>query len=160
MVADDLAELPAHQRAVGLAALGCVQVAGAASLGEGRLSRLRVEIFERCFDGTALDEQTTATRWTRLLGVESPAPPSPESALELFLETVAVHGWQRVTAALTSTERGPLLADLAAAWDASGADHVVFADRVEPFAQPADLDRTRRRVETALSGVSVLVLDR
>jgi hypothetical protein len=37
---------------------------------------------------------------------------------------------------------------------------VVFGDRVDPFAQPADLDRTRRRVETALSGVSVLVFDR
>ena len=149
---------------MGLAALGCIQVAGAASLGEGRLSPLRVGIFDRCVDGTALDDQTTATRWTRLLGVESPASPSPdpslEPSLELFLETVPVHGSQHVTAALTPTERAPLLADLAAAGDASGADHVVFADRVEPFAQPADLDRTRRRVETALSGVSVLVLDR
>ena len=160
IIADDLGALPAEQRAMGLAALGCVQVAGAASLGEGRLGPLRVEIFERCVDGTALDDRTTTTRWTRLLGVGSPSCPTSDPALAAFLETVAVHGWQRVTAGLPFADRAPLLAELAAAWHTSGADHVVFADRVEPFTARADLDRTHRRVETALSGVTLLVVDR
>jgi hypothetical protein len=158
LVADDLAALPDWQRGVGLAGLGCVQVAGAASLGEGRLSAFRIEIFDRCFDGTALDDRSAATRLMRLLD-DAPAPP-PTPTLDRFLETAAVHGWHRVTGGIAPSERPALLGALADRWAASGADHVVFADGVEPWTAPIDLDRVPRRVETALSGVTVLVLDR
>jgi hypothetical protein len=132
-----------------------VQVAGAASLGEGRLGALRVEIFDRCCDGTALDDRSSSTRLARLLGQEPiPDPtagPTSDPTLERFLESAAVHGWQRVSADLVPAERAALLADVASRWAVSGADHVVFGD--------AEAD-TAPEVETTLSGVTVLVLGR
>jgi hypothetical protein len=144
IVADELATLPPDQRGPALAGLGCVQVAGAASLGQGRLGPQRVEIFERCFDGTALDDRSLSTRAARLLGADAPVDP----ALGVFLEAAAVHGWQRVTTDLAPAERAARLTAIADRWAASGADHVVFAQGV-----PC-------RVETAMSGVTVLVIDR
>jgi len=158
IVADDLAALPAHQRAVGLAALGCVQVAGAASLGEGRLSPLRVEIFERCFDGTALDDRSPSTRIERMLAGE-PGPPASD-AFDRLVDTAAVHGWQRVTGSVPATERRELLVALAKLWAQSDAEHVAFADGIESWRDAPDIASVPHRVETALSGVTVLVLDR
>jgi hypothetical protein len=155
LVADGLAALPEAQRPVALAALGCVQVAGAASLGEGRLGTQRVEIFERCFDGTALDDRSRTTRIERLLGARTELDPT----FDELLDVAAVHGWQRVTGSLDPAERVALLATVVTWWKASGADHVVFADAVEPWTAVPDLDRVPRRVETALSGVTVPVVD-
>jgi hypothetical protein len=146
LVADDVTVLPPEQRALALVGLGCVQVAGAASLGEGRLGALRVEIFDRCCDGTALDDRSSSTRLVRLLGGPSPSDP----VLDRLLESAAVHGWQRVSGDLTPDERAALLADVASQWAASGADHVVFGDD----------SGTVPRIETTLSGVTVLVLGR
>jgi hypothetical protein len=150
LVADDVATLPPEQRALALVGLGCVQVAGAASLGEGRLGALRVEIFDRCCDGTALDDRSTSTRLARLLGEAA----RPDPTLDRFLESAAVHAWQRVTADLAPTERAARLADVASQWAASGADHVVFGADDDDGAGAAP------EVETTLSGVTVLVLGR
>jgi hypothetical protein len=148
LVADDLAALPSDQRAVALAALGFVQVAGAASLGEGRLGSFRVGIFDRCVDGTALDDRTATTRLRRLLGPDPGAPTAGVGALEQFLAHGTVHGWQRVAVELSPAERASLLTELAAAWSTSGADHLVLAAGA------------RTGVETTLSGTTVLVIDR
>jgi hypothetical protein len=156
LVADDLARLPDSQRRLALAALGCVQVAGAASLGEGRLGPQRIEIFDCCFDGTALDDRTRSTRVARLLDTDTAAELDP--ALQSFLDRAAVHGWQRVTGHLGLADRTALLGEVATWWTASGADHVVFADGVDAWTTVPDLDEVSRRVETALSGVTVLVL--
>ncbi|MGH9134470.1 MAG: hypothetical protein ACRDZZ_11070, partial [Ilumatobacteraceae bacterium] len=67
LVADDLDELDAALRPVALGALGLVQVAGAASLGVGRLSAFRVRIFHHCLDGTVLEDGSRASRLGRLL---------------------------------------------------------------------------------------------
>lgn len=149
LVADDLAALPPEQRAVALAGLGCVQVAGAASLGDGRLGGLRFEIFGRCLDGTALDDRSTSTRLARLLGTSATPDPIAAPVPDRFLETTAVHAWQRATGDLPTGDRAARLADVAAAWAASGADHVVFADSAH----------AGTGVETTLSGVTVLVVD-
>jgi hypothetical protein len=157
LVARDLAALPAAQRPVGLAALGLVQVAGAASLGEGRLGAFRVEIFDQCLAGTALDDRSPATRWRRLLGVGA-GEPDPE--LAHFIDNVAVHGWARAAAPLAPDDRATTLAALAARHAESTADHVVFADRHPTWSTPPSPARIEARVETTLSGVSVLVVER
>ena len=143
-----------EQRAVAMAALGCVQVAGAASLGEGRLGAFRVEIFRRCLAGTALDERATSTRWVRLLGATRSAP----AELEPFLERAAVHGWQRVAVDLDPGARAALVGQVAERWADSGADHVVFGDRCDPWTATPDLGGVPCRVEPALSGVELLTI--
>jgi hypothetical protein len=161
LVADDLVRLPESQRRVALAALGCVQVAGAASLGEGRLGPQRVEIFDRCFDGTALDDRTRSTRVARLLGTGTGADADVAlaPALDGFLDSAAVHGWQRVTGRLRLADRTALIGQVATWWTESDADHVVFADGVDAWTAVTDLERVPRHVETTMSGVTVLVVD-
>jgi hypothetical protein len=148
LVADDLVTLPSDQRAVALAALGFVQVAGAASLGEGRLGSFRVGIFDRCIDGTALDDRSPTTRLARLLGTDPGSLTTGVGALEQFLARGTVHGWPRVTVDLALTERQSLLAELAETWSASDADHLVLASGAGAG------------VETTLHGTTVLVVDR
>lgn len=153
VVADDLATLPVDQQPLALAALGCVQIAGSASLGEGRLNSLRLEIFDRCADGSALTDRSRATRVERLVGHRGADVPVPDA----FVDTAAVHGWHRVAATLTGPERVAVLVDVATWWADSGARHVVFADDAAPLASPSDARRLSRREETALSGVHVVV---
>lgn len=165
LVARDLAALPAAQRPVALAGLGLVQVAGAASLGPGRLGAFRVEIFDRCLAGTALDDRSPATRWRRLLGLglglgDDASAGEPDPALAHFVDQVAVHGWARAVAPLGADDRATALAVLAARHAESTADHVVFDDRHPTWSTPPDPDRIEARVETTLSGVSVLVVER
>ena len=57
-VAQELETLDETLRRTVLAALGLVQIAGAASLGVGRLTAFRVRVFHRCLDGTALDDRS------------------------------------------------------------------------------------------------------
>jgi hypothetical protein len=148
LVADDLAALPEEQCAVALAGLGCVQVAGAASLGEGRLGALRIEIFDRCIDGTALDDRSTPTRLAHMLGPALMPDLTTDAEVDRFLASTAVHGWHRVAGDLAPTERAALLVDVVSQWSTSGADHVVF------------VAGAASRLETTLSGATVLVLDR
>jgi len=134
-----------------------VQVTGAASLGEGRLGAFRVTVFDHCVAGTALDDADASTRWARLVGTDA----EPPAGLEPFLEHAAVHGWQRVAVALDERSRVDLLREIAECWAGSSADHVVFRDGFSPFvAGTLDLKGVTTTVDTASSGVTVLVLDR
>ena len=100
---DQLDRLAPGLRPLALAALGMVQVTGAASLGEGRLSSFRVEIFRRCFDGRTLGDRSAGARLARLM--EAPQlDVSPEiagrwsgdaSPLRSFLDRIPLHGWHR-----------------------------------------------------------------
>jgi len=102
-----LDQLPAAERSVGLAALGLIQIAGAASLGEGRLTSFRLAIFDRCIDGSVLDGHTRSSRLARLLrsDIETvDVPAAPRSAaraaidsepVRQFLDAVPCHGWHR-----------------------------------------------------------------
>lgn len=111
-IADQRERLVPSLRDVALAALGMVQVAGAASLGDGRLSRFRMEIFRRCFDGRVLADRSAGTRLARLFGVPylevagaisrewetafgDGAAQGGETSLRRFLERIPVHGWHR-----------------------------------------------------------------
>jgi hypothetical protein len=133
-ITEQLDELPAELRATAIGALGMIQVAGAASLGEGRLSEFRVSIFERCLDGSALADLSTGTRLARLLstGTESVAQPPPvdvgRPVLEPLLQRVLLHGWHKASNGIADDDAAKVsaLSVLAKRWAPSGADHVVL----------------------------------
>jgi hypothetical protein len=133
-----------------------IQVAGAASLGTGRLTAYRMEIFRRCADGTALDHRSPGLRLARLLRpgetehveVAIDAPP----ALVPLLERAALHGWHRAAAGLDERGRRAALAAIAERWTADPIERIVLTgpESIHPSAAA--------RRETTLSGTEVLVL--
>jgi hypothetical protein len=175
LIAEELDTLDPVLHRVALAALGLIQVAGAASLGEGRLGSFRIEIFERCVAGDPLCDVTPATRLARLLE-ETPraaAPTSDVACAELerldvgnrqvvdeLLERATVHGWQRIATSLPCAARIDLLVGLAQIWAKSGANHVVLTHRAaEHEVQAMRPDLAQCHHETALSGARLLVLE-
>ncbi len=175
LIADDLALIDPAKRRMALVGLGLVQVAGAASLGEGRLERFRMELCERCLDGSALDDETVLTRLGRLLAATPNAarPTSDRAASALdgleanqrdtlvsFLARVAVHRWQRVAEALGPDERIAALVSVADAWAGTDADHVVLAGDAPRDSASASPSFSVARMDTALSGLRFCVLDR
>lgn len=107
----DLEPLDVPERHVALTALGMVQIAGSASLGEGRLSAHRVGIMLRCATGAVLDDVDAAGRVARL--VEGRALDIDEASRRRaalwttgagyvggdFWNRVLLHGWGHVRAA-------------------------------------------------------------
>jgi len=170
-VAGELASLPDRLRPVALAALGLVQVAGAASLGDGRLSAFRPDICRRCIDGTALDGESRLTRLGRLLAsahaVDGPPTAVASSALhalgeqsvptfERFLDRGSLHGWHRSMSDRACSDRMRLLVAVAESWSAaSEPEHVVLASR----ALGGEPEIHRTRIDVALNGSRVLVID-
>jgi len=156
--AEALEALPDEQRATGAAALAYIQVAGAASLGAGRLTAFRVEIFDACVHGAPLADGHTATRLARLCTPEPERTPvrddmtlEPAADVAELLERVGLHGWHRTAASFDDLARLALLDDLAAANRAWKADHVVLRESSAAALESA-------RVETALSGQRVAVV--
>jgi hypothetical protein len=162
VITDELVELDVHLRATALAALGLVQVAGAASLGVGRLGAFRIAIFHRCIDGGVLDDASRETRIARLIS-DTPellvdGPEGVETALDSldtpqrdvlgqFLDSTSLHGWHRALAGTRRADRMDTLVDIATRARDSGADAVVLAPGRGATAC----------VETALSGCRLLV---
>ena len=156
--ADALDALPTEQQAVGTAALGCIQVAGAASLGTGRLTAFRVGIFDACVRGTPLADGRSVTRVARLCTPDPERTPvrehvsvEPGAEVVELLERVGLHGWHRAAASLDDGARLDVLGALARANQEWKADHVVLRDRSAAAMASA-------RVETALSGQRVAVV--
>jgi hypothetical protein len=150
-VSHELEQLDATLRATALTALGLVQVAGAASLGLGRLTPFRVRIFRRCVDGSALDDQSRSTRLARLLAPDPERRVEPvgvdAAPIEPLLERVAVHRWHRVFADAGREQRLEKLEEINARWAAEEADRVVVLG--PDLAAPG-------RVDTARNGSRVL----
>ena len=156
-IARQVGALAPALRGPALASLGMIQVAGAASLGEGRLSQTRIEICRRCFDDRALADSSVETRLARLVSgeamdvpaasrenaatwIERPAAESTGHVVR-FLESVLLHGWER-TRTMVCGMAGPLAAAdalrsvlraVADRWAADCPDHehIVFADGLE-----------------------------
>jgi hypothetical protein len=136
LVARDLADLEPALQPAALAILGMIQVAGAASLGEGRLSRFRLDIFDRCASGGALDDETALTRLARLLSAEDAVAPTVDEAtaervepLRPFLDRAQLHGWHRTWDATRESDaelRFRALAVLATCWADGGVDHMLL----------------------------------
>ena len=113
--------LPSEQRAIGYAALGCIQVAGAASLGVGRLTAFRVAIFDVCVHGDPLADQRAATRLARLCTPDPERTPTrddvdvaPSPGEVDLLDQLGLHGWHHRTVSLDDHRRRAILEELAA----------------------------------------------
>jgi alkanesulfonate monooxygenase SsuD/methylene tetrahydromethanopterin reductase-like flavin-dependent oxidoreductase (luciferase family) len=65
-----------------------------------------------------------------------------------------------VTVDLAPADRASSLTELAELWEATGADHLVFADAFVPWSGTPHLGDVGTRTETTLCGTTVLVLDR
>jgi hypothetical protein len=171
VVGDGLAQLDPSRHRTALAALGLVQIAGAASLGTGRIDSFRIAIFRRCIDGSALDDASRATRAARLLatspenmvtaanevvgddqdaGWHGSLDAERQTTLDRLLDHTPVHGWHRALEGVPSRERRDILVTTALRASANGADSVVIARDTHP-------NDGRDRVETALSGCRLLV---
>jgi hypothetical protein len=145
-IADDLDALEPEVRPVALMALGLIQVAGASSLGEGRLTQFRLDIFHACADGTAVADRAPELRLARLLAPSPDArPPGVRGAdvhaargalrgvvgrerddLDALLDRVFVHGWHHFVAGVGSDARLRALVDLAGRNRTWAADHLVL----------------------------------
>jgi hypothetical protein len=150
-VSSDLAGLPIAQRGVAMLALGMIQVAGAASLGEGRLSEFRMKIFSCCSQGTALKDTTSRTRLERL-GVRWPG--DLRRPLKDLIEQVPVHGWHRAWEPAPEEDRTPVLERLADLWADMESQHVVLGPAFDTAAPGGWSVRAR----TLLNGTSVAVI--
>jgi hypothetical protein len=174
-IAHDLGRLAPELRRVALAALGVVQVAGAASLGDGRLGAFRLGIFRRCAAGDALAQPSATTRLGRLLEAvpDAAEPPAADAAarlaaldehgsaeVERFLDGTPLHGWHRIADGLDRDDRMRLLVDLVGLWLASPAEHVVL-ETTDGWAHPVDLRSPAvTRTVTALNGSRLLMIGR
>jgi hypothetical protein len=156
--ASAVAALPGDQRTLGAAALGFIQVAGAASLGTGRVSAFRVAIFDACVHGDPFADLGSDRRLARLCTVDPErAPvrddielePGPDTAA--LLEHVGLHGWHRGAASFDDHARLAALDVLAARNLEWKADHVVLRAWSETALGSAS-------VETALSGRRIAVV--
>ena len=174
LTADALAALSEHERGLALPALALIQVAGAASLGEGRLTGFRLAIFDGCMAGTALADRSPATRLGRLLAerpeegnrVDFGADADGLDALERveqrdvlgFLDTVGIHGWHR---RLAGSDRETRLEVLGALVDRNRqwcAQQIVWGESDDRRPQNA-VHTSSNAVDVALSGCRVAVID-
>jgi hypothetical protein len=173
IVADDVDALAPTLRSMAMAGLGIVQVAGAASLGEGRLSAFRVGIFDACSTGDALADRTALTRLSRLLSTAEKArrpegdvaarvldglPRGAADDVASLLDCAPIHAWHRVTRSMDCDERASLIVEIADRWCGSGTDHVVL-DAPDDRSADRSLASARIATDTALSGVRMLVVD-
>jgi hypothetical protein len=145
-VARQIDALAPSSREVALAALGLVQVAGAASLGEGRLHRFRLEIFRCCVDGRALADPSAGTLARLFDPPWLEVPPATRDEREAtidahgeplrhFLERIPLHGWHRsrLRSGLPPEGKLALVKALAERFLGEFADHqhVVIGELVE-----------------------------
>lgn len=145
-------ELPADARGFALRCLGIIQLAGAASLGEGRLTRKKMGIYLALMDGSLVEDASPACRLARLLSgerlvVEEPArerardllaglDESERRTVDDFLGHATLIGWPRVREELLAAEAEEdavrtaweAIRQAAATWEHAGADcqHVVL----------------------------------
>ena len=170
-IADDLAALDPELRTLAMVALGLVQVAGASSLGEGRLDDVRLEIFHACVTGDAFVDLSRELRLARLLmrapAEHHPGPTVPDIAtasalaphvreeLGGLLDDVFLHGWHDCTRHAPPEVRVELLCRLAGCNREWGADHLVIASelRADGTGQLPAVLTTKRRVALSTSTV-------
>lgn len=111
-ISEPLDALPAAVRARAMPMLALIQHIGAASLGEGRLSKAKLDIYNACFDGTIVADGSVQARLGRLLFggravVDSSATARAAAHLDSqdaatrgtilkLLDRTVLHGWGAV----------------------------------------------------------------
>ena len=152
-IARAVEELPQTTRRLAMPLLGIIQLTGAASLGEGRITRTKVDIYNNCLDSEIIADQSVEARLGRLFygsqGVidaeareKVPAiferlSPAERELLWGFLGNVVLHDWVDLREAIlvgrpaTPQSENTMVKSLIAAarlWEAQFSDHthVVF----------------------------------
>lgn len=154
LIAGEIETLAAAQRPVALALLGAIQLAGAASLGEGRVTARKVEIYLDCTSGALLDDRSIESRLARLLAGDmrvvptaaraqaaarlAELAPTARAGLGELLERVVLREWSRLCRTLAAREGEQASVDLLFAgllavercWQARSRDplHIVFSN--------------------------------
>ncbi|MFA5883135.1 MAG: hypothetical protein WDA60_04745 [Acidimicrobiia bacterium] len=178
MVADDLAALDPDLRELAMVSLALIQVAGASSLGEGRLTDFRLDIFHACVAGTALADRTNVLRLARLL---APVPdavargeavpdvaaaaaalaaldPDARAELDDLLDRVFVHGWHGFARNAEPATRIAALGELAARNRQWHADHLVVSDALRAGGDGRLPARPGTATHDALSGIHTVTV--
>jgi len=147
-----LANLAPAQQKLALAFLGIIQLTGAASLGEGRVTSRKAAIYSDCLNGQIVQNSTVELRLARLMGGEQRFV-SPEILARIrdgwrlhsrddrellgnFLSTAVIRGWEAVRGILkryyseeADIEKAAIniLTSLVPAWHRAGcAGFVIF----------------------------------
>ncbi len=129
-ISQQMLALDGHSTGLAKSMLGIIQLAGAASLGEGRVTERKTEIFCDCLDGSILSDTSLEGRLTRLIRGErrrvttterdsageliSSLPRRESTVLKQFLASVVLRGW---SPALTIQDSVEKLLRLAQVWD-------------------------------------------
>jgi hypothetical protein len=123
-VAEQLRRLPAAQRQLAMAFLGVIQLAGAASLGMGRIVASKVEIFEQCLSGDIVADESPQRRASALCSAalrgdhhfvtvaDEIRATELDSQTRDFLGRVVLHGWEDVRHDLWSKRGAEAFAEL------------------------------------------------
>lgn len=96
---DALLLLPPGQHSLALMILGVLQLAGAASLGEGRVNNRKLNLFADCLDQTALSDLPPKARLQRLLSAGDDSAQNEavwlthRDSLAEFIDGVSILGW-------------------------------------------------------------------
>lgn len=114
----DLGKLEVSQRDLGVTTLGIIQLVGAASLGEGRITKRKIHIYEDCISGQIIADPTPESRLARLIFGEqrevtetrrrdsgnllSALQTEQREYLSAFLSSAVLHGWAEVRAEIVS----------------------------------------------------------
>jgi hypothetical protein len=158
LIAREIGALPPDQQRLGWQGLGIITLTGAASLGEGRLNKLRMRLFDACARlGDSPPSADAGERFARLVTVGTELPPLdaalpqipvPAGVPESFLSDVVLQGWPDVQEALASdgisdSERVQTLSSLVEAvatiWqdEYSDCEHVVLDGGVPDALAPS-----------------------
>lgn len=173
-----LADVPEHVRHRALPMLGIIQHIGAASLGEGRLSGAKLEIYNACCDGSIVEDGSIAARLGRMLYGPTAVPDADATAkaqvaldgldadrrarFEDVLADTVLLGWEPVHEMITEAEADEASAvsrqfealDLVhTLWTQNGSpEHVVFARPHEMVKSTAsDGDKSRAGNEDTMA---------
>lgn len=180
-ILDPLKDLPEAVQSRALPMLALIQHIGAASLGEGRLSKAKFDIYNACFDGTIVADSSIETRLGRMLfgGLAVPEPSATSKAGEILgrlddaergalsemLEDTVLLGWEAVREQIleqeadedaANTRMMETLSLVHNVWKARSPqpEHIVFARPHELVATTAEGgDRSRPNNEDTIAAL-------
>lgn len=184
-IADQLDALPAPMRPKAVGMLAMIQLVGAASLGEGRITARKIEIFNACLDRSIIGDATAQARLGRMLegeqvvadegatrraaAVLAAQPESRRTPIVAMLDKALLHDWAAQRDEVLGDEdydqarHAPIIMDIldraATAWDHAGRPlHVVFEEPAALADPAAKAWASGSAVITLLNGSRALLL--
>jgi hypothetical protein len=117
-ILEELRSLNPRERYLALLYLGIIQLAGAASLGRGRVSRRKVGICVRC-----ITDSLIPPRHDRLSLLLDSAGEVGDVLDEVFVQRVVLQGWKKVTEGMHLTVVRSMLKAIVREWSVRYRDH-------------------------------------